>query len=211
MATGDVNYLDTISLGKIIRWESKKIANITPIPFPGQNEGKTEGIDTLGIIRYLVFSGRFTGVATGSVSPFESIQNTLYGIQSILDGAQISAVKLYSPFVNGVDGNGNRRQGAQGSTTATTSNKLVDSTASFITDGIQIDDKVKNLVDGEVTTVSGIDSETTLSLSADKFVSGQAYAVSANIYVKLLSLETRWELPGLSYCDYTISVMQVVS
>ena len=33
------------------------------------------------------------------------------------------------------------------------------------------------------------------------------YAVTANINVKVLDFRVRWELPGLSYCDYSMSVL----
>jgi len=70
---------------------------------------------------------------------------------------------------------------------------------------------VKNLLTGVVANVTGIDSETALSIDADIFTTtGLSYAVTGNINVKILSFEVVWELPGLSFCNYTMSVMQVV-
>jgi hypothetical protein len=61
--------------------------------------------------------------------------------------------------------------------------------------------------------VTIVDNDTTLSISSDIFPiaggTGVSYAVTATINVKVLSIETNWETPGLSYCDYKISVMQV--
>ena len=57
----DINYLGTIPLGKINGWDDAKNTNIIPITFPGQDSGRTEGIDTLGTTAYFDFRGRFTG------------------------------------------------------------------------------------------------------------------------------------------------------
>ena len=59
----------------------------------------------------------------------------------------------------------------------TTTNKLVDSAATFETDLVQIGDRVYNLTDLTQTTVTAIDSETVLSLASDIFVSGENYKI----------------------------------
>jgi len=203
MTLGDVNYLGNTSLGKINKWESKKNSTITPISFPLQDSGLTEGVDTLGVIAYFNFGGRFIG-------NFTTIQTQIFNIRNILDGAQVSATVLYSPFVNIVDSNATRRQGSQGVTTSSTADKLKDTTASWAISGVQIGDKVKNLDTGHVALVNDIDSNTQLAIDDDIFQNtGESYAVSANMHCKILSFEIRWELPGLSWCDYTMSIMQV--
>lgn len=62
-----------------------------------------------------------------------------------------------------------------GTSTLTTANKLVDSAANFTVDGIVVSDVVINTTDNTSTTVSAVDSSTTLSLNDDIFASGEYY------------------------------------
>ena len=72
-------------------------------------------------------------------------------------------------------------------TTSTLANKLVDSTASFTTDGTAVGDILRNTTDDESTTVTGIDSASTLSVGANIFTVGEGYTVSSNAsYIKLM-------------------------
>lgn len=200
----DVNYLGSTPLGKIQTWQDSKAATITPISFPGKDSGKTEAIDTLGIIAYINISGRFTG-------KFQDIQSYIYAIKGIADGMQTSSQPLKSPFVNATDYTDTIRVGSMGSITSTiTPNTCTDTYATFIINGIKVGDIVKNLDTGATANVTGINATTQLALDADIFTSvGQSYAVTATINVKVLSFEVNWELPGLSYCDYTLSLIQV--
>lgn len=63
-----------------------------------------------------------------------------------------------------------------GTTTATTTDKLVDGTKTF-TSTVRVGDLVKNTTDDTTATVTAVDSDTTLSLSADIMVSGEAYEI----------------------------------
>jgi len=199
----DINYINTIPLGKINRWGDTKASSIQPISFPGKDASKTEGVDTLGIIAYYNFSGKWTG-------EYNTLQSYIASIKSILDGAQIAAVSLQSPFVNAED-SGTNRVGSVGKNTSTSSLKLIDSNATFSIDGVQAGDKVKNLISGEVSTVSSVDSYQQLTLTDNIFTSSDTpYAVTATINVKVLSFAIRWELPGLAIAYYDLSVMQVV-
>jgi len=63
-----------------------------------------------------------------------------------------------------------------GTTTATTANKLVDGTQNF-TSTVRVGDLVKNTTDSTSATVTAVDSDTTLSLSADIMASGEAYQI----------------------------------
>lgn len=198
----DVNTLGEIPLGKIKSWDDKKTSSITPISFPGQDAGETEGIDTLGIIAFTDFEGQWAGT-------FKTIQGYISQIKGILDGNQTSSSTLRSPFINTRTTGGVIRAGSIGATTSFDTNKLQDSGAQWSVQGIQVDDIVKNLVTGEVANVTAVTDEE-LSIDDDIFTAaGQPYAVAASINTKILSLETRWELPGLSICNYKMSVMQV--
>lgn len=67
-----------------------------------------------------------------------------------------------------------------GTTTATTSNKLVDSTATFIRQLLPSSFTItaKNTTDNTSATVSAVDSDTTLSLGSDIFTSGENYTLT---------------------------------
>lgn len=201
----DINYLGNTTLGKIQGWEDEKAAGITPVSFPGQDSGKTEGVDTLGIIAYFNISGRWTGA-------FRLIQSYIASIKAIADGNQTSSQEFKSPFVNGNTYTGATkyaRIGNLGVSTGGGSSQVSDTNVSFTNLGIQVGDKVKNLTTGDVANVTVV-AATTLTLDSNIITaSGIPYAVTATINVKVLSIKARWELPGLSYCDYDISVMQV--
>ena len=66
---------------------------------------------------------------------------------------------------------------SDGSATSTSANKLVDSAATFVADGVAIGHVVANITDQTFATVIAVDSTTQLSLSADIFVSGESYTI----------------------------------
>ena len=78
-----------------------------------------------------------------------------------------------------------------GTTTATTSNKLVDSTATFIRQLLPSSFTItaKNTTDNTSATVSAVDNDTTLSLSSDIFTSGEDYTLTV---VATASNDTPW-------------------
>ncbi len=201
----DINYIRTIPLGKIYAWEAKKESSITPISFPGQNSGATEGVDTLGISQYFSIRGRYTG-------DFLDIQTYLHDIEKIADGKQDDSSSLSSPFVNGRTGiypSSIRRQGNIGVNDSVSANRLNDSTTNFGILGIQVDDYVKNLVTEQVAQVTAVGTNF-LQLDANIFTSsGLGYAVTATINCKVITINHRWELPGLSICNYDLNVLQV--
>jgi len=72
---------------------------------------------------------------------------------------------------------------ASGTTTASVSGLLIDSTASFLSDGLSVGDTVVNQNTGAIATISVISSNASLALSSNIFTaSGQTY----NIYSKNL-------------------------
>jgi hypothetical protein len=84
-----------------------------------------------------------------------------------------------------------------GSATSTTANKLVDSSATFTND-VKIGDSVYNLTDGGFTTVTAIDSGTTLSLADDIFASGENYLIYSNYWVGFI-IQDQYTLPMKSF------------
>lgn len=65
-------------------------------------------------------------------------------------------------------------------TTGTTASKLVDSAGDFVNKAIKVGDVIYNNTDSTIATVTAIDSATTLSVSADIFVSGESYTIYAS-------------------------------
>ncbi|RLA02068.1 MAG: hypothetical protein DRQ42_01635 [Gammaproteobacteria bacterium] len=61
---------------------------------------------------------------------------------------------------------------SSGTATTDTASKLVDTDATFETDGVEVDDVAFNQTDGTSATVTAVDSETSLSLSSDAFPDG---------------------------------------
>ena len=70
-----------------------------------------------------------------------------------------------------------------GVTTATTGDKLVDSSESFTNQGVRIGDRINNTSDTTYATVTAIDSATTLSVSADVFASGESYTITRGVLI----------------------------
>lgn len=77
-----------------------------------------------------------------------------------------------------------------GTTTSTTSNKLVDTGVNFTTLGIAVGDKIVNLTDDTIATVTAVDSATILSISSDIMASGEDYTIS-NSPIRILNSRVR--------------------
>jgi hypothetical protein len=73
-------------------------------------------------------------------------------------------------------------EATNGTTTATTANKLVDNSASF-TSTVTVGDRVVNQVDGQTALVTNVDSDTTLSLDADIMLTGEAYIIDKTPFI----------------------------
>lgn len=204
---GDVNYLSTllveIPLGIIQGFDMSKQSLILPITFPGKNSGKTEGIDTLGVSTYINIRGRWTGA-------FTTIQNNISAVNDVMNGLQLNATMLRSPFLSIRDSTNALKAGTFGVTTSVASKKLKNTNALFTTGGHEATDLVKNLRSGSTASVVAVDDNYILSISSDIFTNvGDPYAVTASIGTKVLSLDVRWGLPGLGYCDYALSLLHV--
>ena len=162
-----INYYGTIDIGKINSWRDNKTPVLTPITFPGQDSGKTQAIDTLGIAATIKIMTRILG-------NFVDLQSAVYNLKNVADGRQTSALTLYSPFINFNEGPSTAkiiRRGNIGinSTSGTT---LTDSSVNFTAFGVQVDDYVKNLATGGTTRVAAVGT-TTLTLDDNIFASKQ--------------------------------------
>ncbi|MDH5546418.1 MAG: right-handed parallel beta-helix repeat-containing protein [Gammaproteobacteria bacterium] len=71
----------------------------------------------------------------------------------------------------------------QGASSSEATNKLIDTTAHFITDGVRSGDIVINVSSFDLSTVVSVDSETELSLDSDIFVSGNSYNIARQFFL----------------------------
>jgi len=205
----DLHRLKTVPLGKITSWETKRASTLMPIPMPGGNTAETEAPDTLGIIGYTNLSGKWTG-------KFNDIQMYIALINNIADGNQDQGVIFQSNFINFITNEGAAVAGRVGINTTVTPNHLVVAGERFLALGVQNGDYVKNLTTGVVAEVDTVTNEVIKlkpvgsSGSVDLFTAvGEAYAVTVRMNAKIMSFDFRWELPGLSVCNYSLSLLQV--
>ncbi len=70
-----------------------------------------------------------------------------------------------------------------GLATATTSNKLVDTSENFTTQGVRVGDRINNITDTTYATVTAIDNSTQLSVSANVFASGESYTITRGVRI----------------------------
>jgi hypothetical protein len=67
----------------------------------------------------------------------------------------------------------------RGKCTATTANKCVDANALFITRGVKVGMRIKNITDTTWANVTAVDSETTLSVDSDIFADTEMYEIGS--------------------------------
>lgn len=72
-----------------------------------------------------------------------------------------------------------------GTATSSTTNKLVDTGGDFVVNAIAVGDVIKNTTTGAFALVTAIDSATTLSVSADVFLSTNTYVIYSGAGYKL--------------------------
>lgn len=106
-------------------------------------------------------------------------------------------------FLLGVsDMNGAKCEGAVGKEIAagasdgTEAFYLIDSTATFITDGVRIGMTVRNLTDEEQTTVTGVVSETKVALYADIIPTGKNYDIRNHLIDEVPAFNERYGRGG---------------
>jgi hypothetical protein len=96
----------------------------------------------------------------------------------------------------------------RGTTTATTANKLVDSTQNF-TDTAQVGSFIKNTTDTTTASVINIDSDTQLELDADIMASGDNYIVFAKPYVVFELSELARDFMETEYNNYATDTLWI--
>ena len=96
----------------------------------------------------------------------------------------------------------------RGTTTATTANKLVDSTQNFNTTA-QVGSFIKNTTDTTTASVTAIDSDTTLSISSDIMASGENYILFAKPYVVFELSELARDFMETEYNNYATDTLWI--
>lgn len=91
-----------------------------------------------------------------------------------------------------------------GTTDGTTSNKLVESGQNFNTT-VSVHDWVLNTTDGTTAEVTAVDSDTTLSLSADIMVSGEVYKIMGDLKSNLIKLVEAGGVGSIVWRHTTVS------
>ena len=130
-------------------------------------------------------------VLTGLPTPAAA---TVLATDSILDGfgklqSQINGIANGLQFQGAWNATSNSpvlvsggNEAASGTTTSTTTNKLVDSSANF-TSTVTVGDKVINQVDRQTALVTGVDSNTILSLASDIMLTNEAYTIDNSPFI----------------------------
>lgn len=149
------------------------------------NYGATpvRGNHALGDFLYQVHRGTFWQVNNAGSMTSKGTIGTVEGKVDMVDnGDQILIVDGLNGYIYDTtyDTFSEIKQYSTGTTTSTTTDKLVDSGATFQTDGVVAGQIVYNTTDSTTATVTAVDSETQLSLNDDIFTSGEDYEVGSD-------------------------------
>jgi len=187
--TGNVTGDLTGNADTATKWQTARDLSLT-----GQATGTISSVDGSGNVSGAVTldnNSVTAKVLTGLTSPsassvlatdtilegFGKVQSQINGLAGGLRFMGDWNATTNSPVLSSGGG-----EAANGTTTSTTANKLVDSSASF-TSTVTVGDQVVNQVDGQTALVSNVDSDTTLSLSADIMLTGEAYTIDNSPFI----------------------------
>ncbi len=187
--TGNVTGDLTGNADTATAWETARDLSLT-----GQATGTISSVDGTGNVsgavtldNNSVTSKVLTGLTSPSASSvlatdtivegFGKLQSQVNGLAGGLRFMGDWNATTNSPVLSSGGG-----EAANGTTTSTTANKLIDSSASF-TSTVTVGDQVVNQVDGQTALVSNVDSDTTLSLSADIMLTGEAYTIDNSPFI----------------------------
>lgn len=124
----------------------------------------------------ITISDGLGNVITIPASALTTSQNIIFMFVDMIDSGSGVYVSEYNYFGLGVD---------SGTTDGTTANKLVQSGQNFLTT-VAVNDLVVNTTDSTKAKVTAVDNDTTLSISEDIMVSGEAFI----IYRQSLTVQT---------------------
>ena len=126
-------------------------------------------------------SGNSTGIYRHNTGTVVAKNNIVYDFYDGFNGTFDSA-STHNVTDNSVQDGSFGATWSTGTTDGTTTDKLVDSGATFVTDGVQVGSIVVDTSNTQYTYVTAIDSETQLSVNDDYFASGENYSVYTNLY-----------------------------
>ena len=129
---------------------------------------------------YLVHRGTFYSVNNAGVKTTLGTLDTTSGrVDLDFNGTEIGIVDGTAGYLYNIALNSffKIEQISTGTTTATTANKLVDSGASFDSDGTKVGMVAHNTTDGTRAIITAIDSATVLSVDADVFENMEDYEI----------------------------------
>ena len=187
--TGNVTGDLTGNADTATAWQTSRDLSVT-----GQASATIIGVDgtsnvsaSITLDNNSVTSKVLTGLPSPAASSVLATDTIVQGIGKLQ--SQINGLAGGLRFMGSWDATNNNPnlvsgggEATSGTTTSTTANKLVDSTASFTTT-VTVGDKVINQVDGQNALVSNVDSDTTLSLDTDIMVSGEAYTIDNSPFI----------------------------
>ncbi len=187
--TGNVTGDLTGNADTATAWETARDLSVT-----GQASATITGVDgtsnvsaSITLDNNSVTSKVLTGLPTPAASSVLATDSIVQGIGKLQ--SQINGLAGGLRFMGSWDATNNNPslssgggEATSGTTTSTTANKLVDSSASFLTT-VTVGDQVINQVDGQNALVSNVDSDTTLSLDNDIMVSGEAYTIDNSPFI----------------------------
>jgi len=187
--TGDVTGDLTGNADTATAWETSRDLSLT-----GQATGTISSVDGTNNVSGAVTldnNSVTSKVLTGLTSPSAS---SVLATDTIVEGfgklqSQVNGLAGGLRFIGSWDADTNSPvlsdgggEAANGTTTSTSANKLVDSSASF-TSTVTVGDQVVNQVDGQTALVSNVDSDTTLSLDNDIMLTGEAYTIDNSPFI----------------------------
>ena len=187
--TGNVTGDLTGNADTATAWETARDLSLT-----GQATGTISSVDgtnnvsgAVTLDNNSVTAKVLTGLTSPSASSVLASDTILQGIGKLQ--SQVNGLAGGLRFMGSWDADTNSPvlssgggEAANGTTTSTTANKLVDSSASF-TSTVTVGDQVVNQVDGQTALVSNVDSDTTLSLDADIMLTGEAYTIDNSPFI----------------------------
>jgi len=183
---------------------SLEVARITnKIIVPAYTSGDSEQVINMGkTVRQFSITGRYIGTEKEINAFVNALNSAEYDPTVITGKSKLCRIWLRTNVYS------------YGTTTSTSANKLVDSSANFTIDEVEADMWAYNYDDTplpSITPITAKDNAITLSLSEDAFVSGQRYSIYGeriSCSVQSFNLSDNGGKPG--YIDYNLILRESV-
>ena len=162
------------NFSKVLGIDRTKIAKILGIPFAFY-----QGVSWDSSADTYARTGSIASIATGISAGSSNLP-----IQSLMKRCLLKDDGTVNYYIDTTDPINKQGVGyiSEGTTTSTTANKLVDSGADFVTDGVVAGQIVYNTTDDTYSTITAVDDLNTLSLRRDIMASGETYKIGSANY-----------------------------